>query len=161
MTEAAVVAPIDLGHALGAVLRSYLDGARAALDELPGGPRGFQLMSIVTASDCTNQAGIAKELGLDRTVMTHLIDTLETAGLVIRQPDPADRRARRVLLTAEGREAHRAATGAIHEVERAVLAVLSDDEADQFRALLHKLVAQTPPTPAAAEPCAGIESCSG
>ena len=69
MTEAAVVAPIDLGHALGAVLRSYLDGARAALDELPGGPRGFQLMSIVTASDCTNQAGIAKELGLDRTVM--------------------------------------------------------------------------------------------
>ena len=41
-------------------------------------------------SACIDQARIAERLGLDRTVMTHLIDDLEEAGLVERRPDRAD-----------------------------------------------------------------------
>jgi DNA-binding MarR family transcriptional regulator len=160
MLEAAVATPIDLGHALSAVLRCYLDGARGALDELPGGPRGFQVLSIAGGADCPNQAGIAKDLGLDRTVMTHLIDELEAAGLVERRPDPADRRARQVLLTPAGRTAREAAASAITDVERSVLAALSDREADQFRALLHKLAGAATRLPAG-ESCAVVEPCEG
>jgi DNA-binding MarR family transcriptional regulator len=36
--------------------------------------------------------------------MTYLLDDLEAAKLVERQPDPADRRSRRVVATAHGRE---------------------------------------------------------
>jgi DNA-binding MarR family transcriptional regulator len=158
MTEAAVATPIDLGHALAMVLRGYLDGARAALDELPGGPRGFQVLTIAGAADCPNQAGMAKDLGLDRTVMTHLIDELEAAGLVERRPDPADRRARQVLLTPAGRTARGTAATAVKDVERSVLAALSDPEADQFRTLLHKLVG--PARPAVGEPCTTGEPCA-
>ena len=153
MTEAAGATPIDLGHALATVLRGYLDGARSALAGLPGGPRGFQVLSIAGTADCPNQAGIAKDMGLDRTVMTHLIDELESAGLVERRPDPADRRARQVVLTAAGRTAHGVAASAMADVETSVLAALSEAEAGQFRTLLHKLAGRAG-SPAAGDACA-------
>jgi len=42
-----------------------------------------------------NQLALAQQLGVDRTVMTYLIDDLERAGYVERRPDPADRRSAR------------------------------------------------------------------
>lgn len=135
---------VDFGQALGTLLRNYLGSAGAVVSDLPGGPRGFQVMSIAAVSSCSNQARIAERLGLDRTVMTYLIDDLEKAGLVERQPDPADRRARRVLLTAKGEKSFRQATHRIEQVERAVLAGLSDEDADVFRELLMRVVAAGP-----------------
>jgi DNA-binding MarR family transcriptional regulator len=142
--EPAGSASVDFGQALGALLRTYLEGAREAVNELPGGPRGFQVMSIASVSACPNQARVAESLGLDRTVMTYLVDDLEKAGLVERRPDPADRRARQVLLTKKGEKSFAAASRRIEEVERGVLGGLSEEDAATFRALLMKVVAAGP-----------------
>jgi DNA-binding MarR family transcriptional regulator len=142
--ERAETTSVDFGQALGTLLRNYLGNARAAVSDLPGGPRGFQVMSIAAVGACSNQAGIAERLGLDRTVMTYLIDDLEKARLVERRPDPADRRARQVLLTAKGKKSFREATDRIEQVERAVLAGLSDEDAGLFRELLNRVVAAGP-----------------
>ncbi|MGW1544775.1 MarR family transcriptional regulator [Streptomyces sp. NPDC002309] len=40
--------------------------------------------------------------GVDRTVMTYLLDDLERAGPVERRPDPSDRRSRHVVATEHG-----------------------------------------------------------
>ncbi len=130
---------IDLGQALGALLRHYLDGARSVVDDLPGGPRGFQILSIADEGVCSNQATIAQRLGIDRTVMTYLVDDLEKAAMVERRPDPADRRARQVILTAKGAEVLGASSARIREVERSVLGGLTDDEAQLFRSLLARV----------------------
>jgi DNA-binding MarR family transcriptional regulator len=134
----------DLGQALGALLRRYLDGARAVVEDLPGGPRGFQILSIAEEGECSNQATIALRLGIDRTVMTYLVDDLEKDGLVTRRPDPADRRARQVVLSTKGRKVLRASSERIAGVERDVLGGLSDDEAGTFRALLSRVAADAP-----------------
>jgi DNA-binding MarR family transcriptional regulator len=42
---------------------------------------------------------LAVELGLDSTTVTRHLDELESRGLVVREPDPADRRAALVRLT--------------------------------------------------------------
>ena len=148
MTETAEApterAPVDFGQALASLLRTYLETARHVVEELPGGPRGFQVMSVARGDACSNQAAIAEQLGLDRTVMTYLVDDLEKAGLAERRPDPADRRARRVILTAKGRKTLEAATARISEVERAVLGSLSDADADLFRQLLARITAAGP-----------------
>jgi DNA-binding MarR family transcriptional regulator len=86
--------------------------------------------------------------------MTYLVDDLEKAGLVERRPDPADRRARQVLLTKKGERSLAAASRRIQEVERGVLGGLSEEDAATFRALLMKVVAAGP-RDAAAVPCDG------
>lgn len=148
---------IDFGQALGSVLRSYLDNARDAVSDLPGGPRGFQVMSVANGGPCSNQATIATRLGIDRTVMTYLVDDLEGAGLVERRPDPADRRARQVTLTAKGRKAFAATSDRIAHVERAVLGSLPDEEADTFRKLLLRVAAAGPVIAACDVP--GVADC--
>ena len=147
---------VDFGQALGALFRSYFESAGAAVGDLPGGPRGYQVMSIAASSVCGNQAAIAESLGLDRTVMTYLVDDLEKAGLVERRPDPADRRARQVLLTRKGATAFEAASARINDVERVVLGGLSDDEAAVFRSLLARVVADVPMD--SGQPCEGPET---
>ncbi|MEV7397981.1 MarR family winged helix-turn-helix transcriptional regulator [Aeromicrobium sp. NPDC092404] len=158
MAEATTVeSSIDLGQALGTLLRRYLESATEAISDLPGGPRGYQVLSIASSNPSSNQAGIAELMGLDRTVMTYLVDDLERAGLVERRPDPSDRRARLVVLTAAGRTTFAAHAARIGEVERALLGPLSETDAEVFRQLLLKIASAGPVVGACEVP--GIADC--
>jgi DNA-binding MarR family transcriptional regulator len=143
------------GPALAALLRRYHEGASEAVSDLPGGPRGFNVLLTSLQGSCSNQAEIAQRLGIDRTVMTYLVDDLERAGVCERRPDPADRRARQIVLTDAGREVLAAATERIRAVEASVLGGLSDDDAQLLRRLLVSAAADAPPvdhTACSAEP---------
>ena len=50
-----------------------------------------------------SQHELGEQLGIDRTTMVELIDDLEAKGVVVRQRNPADRRAYSIQLTAKGR----------------------------------------------------------
>ncbi len=52
-----------------------------------------------------HQRALADAVGVTPRTMTGLIDGLESTGFVARRPDPRDRRATRIELTAKGREA--------------------------------------------------------
>jgi DNA-binding MarR family transcriptional regulator len=130
----------DLGWALGVVFRSYLKAANAAFADVPGGPRGYQVLAAATRGEPESQLALAQHLGVDRTVMTYLLDDLEGAGLIERRPDPADRRARRILATAWGRELLDDLDQRLRAAEQLVLAGLDSTEDRQaFRALLRQL----------------------
>ncbi|MFI5718837.1 MarR family winged helix-turn-helix transcriptional regulator [Nocardia sp. NPDC051750] len=45
---------------------------------------------------------LAASLGCDKTNITGMVDRLERRGYLTREPDPADRRVSRVVLTADG-----------------------------------------------------------
>ncbi|AGZ42900.1 MarR family winged helix-turn-helix transcriptional regulator [Actinoplanes friuliensis] len=126
----------DLGWALTTVLRNYLHAVGAAVSDVPGGPRGYQVLNAAAGGHCRNQAAIAELLAVDRTVMTYLIDDLERSGLVERRPDPADRRSRQVLLTAKGKQTHTRLRERITDAERHVLGGLSGAEVEALRGLL-------------------------
>lgn len=149
----------DLGWALGAVFRALLKATSAAIADLPGGPRGYQVLSMATGGACGTQAAMAERIGVDRTVMTHLIDHLESAGLVERRPDPADRRARRIELTPLGRSTYAELAARIEHVERAVLAGLDDASVEELRGLLGRAAASLDEQPHDA--CEVAEQFSG
>jgi DNA-binding MarR family transcriptional regulator len=132
----------DLGWALGVVFRAYAKAASVAFSELPGGPRGYQVLASAARGQPGSQLELARHLGVDRTVMTYLLDDLEKAGLIERRPDPQDRRARQIVATASGRERLDRLDQRMQAAERHVLAGL-DAEADRraFRALLFQLAA--------------------
>ena len=73
--------------------------------------------------------------------MTYLLDDLEAANLVERQPDPADRRSRRVVSTAHGREVLAERDARLARAEQHLLASLTPDEQAAFRTLLASLAA--------------------
>jgi DNA-binding MarR family transcriptional regulator len=139
----------DLGWALGAVMRTYLRTTAGALGEVPGGPRGYQVLTSCLRDEPPTQLALARRLGLDRTVMTHLLDDLERAGLVERRPDRADRRARRIVATPAGGALLAELDRRLASVEDTVLAALDPAERQTLRALLSKAaVAGCPPADA-------------
>ncbi|MGV9316046.1 MarR family winged helix-turn-helix transcriptional regulator [Streptomyces sp. NPDC003691] len=74
--------------------------------------------------------------------MTGRLDKLEKAGLLIRNPDPNDRRGLRVTLTPEGLEiVDQAVTAGLAVQREAVDAALDPVETEQLAALLRKLMA--------------------
>ncbi|NUR51901.1 MAG: winged helix-turn-helix transcriptional regulator, partial [Hamadaea sp.] len=95
----------DFGWGLGVLLRAYQSTVVTELGDFPHGPRGYQTLTEVVRGEHPSQLALAAYLGIDRTVMTYLIDDLVTAGLVERQLNPADRRQRKVVATAAGRRA--------------------------------------------------------
>jgi DNA-binding MarR family transcriptional regulator len=129
----------DLGWMLGVVFRAYVKASDHALHDLPGGPRGYQVLTAAADEPPRNQGAIAEELGLDRTVLTYLIDDLERLDLVARRPDPADRRSRLVTATARGRTEWRRRRDALREVEEHVLSPLPAADTAVFLGLLQRL----------------------
>jgi DNA-binding MarR family transcriptional regulator len=146
----------DLGWALGTMSRFYMKTAAATFAELPGGPRGYQVLAAAARDEHGSQLALAQHLGVDRTVMTYLLDSLAEAGLVERRPDPADRRARRIVATAHGRALLDKLGEGLREAEDQVLAGLDAAEDRQaFRTLLQRLSlhAATALDSASADPC--------
>jgi len=136
----------DLGWALFATVRYYRQISEDVLAELPGGARGYQVLAAAGRGDPSSQLALAQQLGVDRTVMTYLLDDLETAGLVERKPDPADRRARRILLTDAGEAALCDAHRCLRAAEETLLEPLEPAEREGLRSMLHRLATRTDPS---------------
>jgi DNA-binding MarR family transcriptional regulator len=129
----------DLGWGLGVVLRAYARAAHTAVADLPGGPRGYQVLSAAAQGKVGSQLALAQHLGVDRTVMTYLLDDLEAASLIERRADPADRRARRVVATQRGTELLATLNDRLRAAEARVLAPLDRETRETFRAQVRLL----------------------
>lgn len=134
----------DLGWSLGVLLRAYERAMASAVDAVPHGFRGFLVLREVVRGAHPSQAALATSLGIDRTVMTYLLDDLEAGGLVTRRVAEGDRRQRRVLPTAaaeallaelEHRVAHAedAVFGALPPADRATVGTLLRRAACEYR----------------------------
>jgi DNA-binding MarR family transcriptional regulator len=130
----------DLGWALGAVFRGYVKATHEALADLPGGPRGYQVLAAAAGDEHGSQLALAQHLGVDRTVMTYLLDDLEAAALIERRPDPADRRARRIVATPDGRSCLTHLDERLRAAEEHLLSGLdAGQDRQMFRTLLRRL----------------------
>lgn len=115
------VAPLGLTHAQYTVLAS-LHGM---------GRRGRR----------PSQRQLADQLGLEALYVSKLARALEAAGLVERAPDPADSRAVRLALTAEGTEAVRRAIPVVHRLLDRLLEPLGGLDGARTEALAEELTA--------------------
>jgi DNA-binding MarR family transcriptional regulator len=143
----------DLGWGLGTVFRAYVKAAHEAVTDLPGGPRGYQVLSAAAQGTVGSQLALAQHLGVDRTVMTYLLDDLEAAGLIERRPDPADRRARRIVATHRGTELLTELDGRLRAAEAHLLAPLDQEARESFRAQVRLLATRIDALDPLESPC--------
>lgn len=133
----------DLGALFARITRRLADAERPLLDAHQLSMWSYVVLSHLARSPAGTQLELARAIGHDKTRLITLLDRLQDAGLITREPDPTDRRARVVQLTAAGRERHVAARAAIHAMEDRLLADLSAAERDNLRAVLPRLAIRT------------------
>jgi DNA-binding MarR family transcriptional regulator len=143
----------DLGWTLGVVFRAYVKTANALFGDLPGGPRGYQVLSAAAQELPEGQGSLAQRLGIDKTVMTYLVDDLEKASLVQRRPDPADRRNKHIVATDLGRTTWQETQLRLDHAEERILAPLDPADREVFRELLRKLAARAQSLDPVADSC--------
>src|SRR3954471_6061216 len=78
-------------------------GALAEVTEPDGlSPVDYAVLGSLDDAPGIDQRRLASRIGIDPVSAHHLVERLENRGLIDRQVDPADRRARILRLTAEG-----------------------------------------------------------
>ncbi|MEU0803998.1 MarR family winged helix-turn-helix transcriptional regulator [Streptomyces sp. NPDC005970] len=85
------------------------------------------------------QAELGRTVSLDPKDMVGILNDLQAAGLVVRAPDPADRRKNAVSLTAEGERRLEECTRAGKWANDELLAPLSAAEREQFLEMLRRI----------------------
>jgi DNA-binding MarR family transcriptional regulator len=137
----------DLGPRLSGRLTYRLKRAFVDLEALheqhlePSGvsARELAVLLFLDGREPESQQQAATHLGIDRTTMVALLDSLERKDLVERRPDAEDRRRNVVVLTGAGQARLEEATKASDAAERELLAPLNEREAAQLRALLKRV----------------------
>jgi DNA-binding MarR family transcriptional regulator len=102
--------------------------------------RELGVLLVLASREPASQQQAAQRLGIDRTTMVAMVDTLEGKGLVSRHPDADDRRRNVVELTVAGQDTLRRATEASDDAEREFLAPLSPQAARHLRNSLQTIV---------------------
>ncbi len=110
---------------------------------------GYTVLMAVVETAAGSQLALAQAISVDKSKLVLVLDELEAAGLVLRRPDPSDRRARIVEATPKGRRALKAARGDIEAVEDNLLADMDISARDALRTTLRQL---------AGEPVARVEN---
>lgn len=95
------------------------------------GPAGIRMKDLATNAT------------LSTSGLTSLVDRLEKRGLLERTPDPEDRRATRIVLTAEGFEQGRKAAHVhVESIEEHFAARLTEAEATIIAKILERIEAE-------------------
>jgi DNA-binding MarR family transcriptional regulator len=137
----------DLGAMFARITRRLIAAERPLLARHGLSMWAYIALSQVVRAPAGTQLELARAIHYDKTRLIALLDALEADGLVTRAPDPADRRARVVELTAAGRRRHAAAVADIRAMEEALLAELSAAERETLLAVLPRLARQGSASP--------------
>lgn len=82
---------------------------------------------------------LAAQRGMSKQAVNYLLGQLEALGYLVRQPDPSDRRSKRIALTDRGERAAHTIRSAVRDIERDWQAQLGHDRFAQLKALLLEL----------------------
>ncbi|MBU6373062.1 MAG: MarR family transcriptional regulator [Alphaproteobacteria bacterium] len=86
--------------------------------------RQFALLAAVGEQAGQTQTDLVRATGIDRSTLADMIGRMEDRGLVVRDKAEADRRAKSVTLTAQGRSVLNSAAPSAVAADRALMAAL-------------------------------------
>jgi DNA-binding MarR family transcriptional regulator len=142
MTSGPMLSPGFWLHHAALTWRAELD---AKLRPLGLTPTQFMLLASAGWLEHTDgpptQQAVAERAGADRMMTSKIVRSLEERGLLERRTDPADARAVRLTLTADGRQLVRRAT----QLARDLDVLFFGEEADGMREALRGIAERRSP----------------
>jgi len=126
-------APLSLGFLLWHATLRWQRQIAAALKPLDLTHVQFVLLAVLwwfvtVRKERPSQRQLAELAGTDPMMTSPVLRALERPGLLTREPDPADSRARRLHLTPSGRKLARKAIDVVEAVDDAFFASADDPE---------------------------------
>jgi DNA-binding MarR family transcriptional regulator len=113
---------------------------RSPQDVLGMDLKDFATLNHLREHGTISQQGLGDLLCAEPNYLVRILNELESAGLVARRRDPADRRRHLVEITPAGREALASAEAGMAGVEDDILAPLTPDERAELRQLLTRVL---------------------
>jgi DNA-binding MarR family transcriptional regulator len=106
---------------------------------------GLTVLQAETLHEIANRDGLTmNELSeimfLARSTMTRIVDQLVDKGLVVREPDPSDRRLVCVRATEEGYTVRKIVINCLFEAQKEVLSKIKPEDRDKVLYALRELV---------------------
>lgn len=101
--------------------------------------RSYSVLALACSDLGPSQRELADFLLLDPSQIVALVDQLQDRNLVVREPDPRDRRSKIITATAAGRKLQAQAAEGVRVAQGRSLAVLSETEQDLLRSLLQRV----------------------
>ena len=99
----------------------------------------FVLLAALAESDAVTQQELVRRLSSDPNTVRAMLLLLEGRGLIARQRHPADGRARRVSLTAKGRQVFEHLLAKSEALRARLLAAFRPDEVSALTGLLRRV----------------------
>lgn len=103
-------------------------------------PVQYAALVAIRARPMIDQATLAGEIAFDRTTITGVVDRLENKGLITRQVNAKDRRARELVITAEGQVMLDHIAPAVNSAQALMTRGLSSEETTHLIHLLRKAI---------------------
>ena len=132
-------AHLPLGLHLTRVARTVSRAFDDTLAEAGGSLPVWLVLISLKSRPLASQRELAEAVGIQGATLTHHLDPLESAGLVTRRRDPANRRLHLVELTPAGDALFLRLRDAATAFDRRLRAGLSEADAGQLEALLTRL----------------------
>jgi DNA-binding MarR family transcriptional regulator len=129
----------DLGALFARITRRLIELERPILDAHGLTMWGYVALNRLAHEPPSTQLALASAIGHDKTRLIAVLDGLERDGLITREPDPADRRAKLVRITPAGKRRHAAVVAGIRAMEDELLTALDARERDALLAALPRL----------------------
>lgn len=122
----------DLAALLHPLFKTLIAIERPILAEHEVSMWGYSVLTALADGPARTQATLAESIGADKTRIIDTLDELQQAGHILREPDPADRRARLLSITASGARVRRAVQAEIRVAEDRLLAELPAEDRQGF-----------------------------
>lgn len=111
-----------------------------ALADLGLDVRRYSTLAFIAQGHTPTQHELAQVLHLDPSQVVTLTKDLESRGLVHRQTDARDRRAKALVITLQGQQNYRRAAAAVKQVEDRLTASVSRRDRNALKSLLGRLL---------------------